>query len=218
MKYAKSAGSLAALFLFMAALSCSKTKSSTELEYMPDMARTPAVKAQQVRTDDSAYTSLRLPPAGTIPLDYDPYPYDRVDTVGPAMNLVNPLPTNMEVLETGRKYFNNYCIVCHGPTGDGKGYIVPRFPEPPSLLTEKIMNWEDGRIFHMITAGRGNMPAYAAQLQPMQRWAIVHYVRALIRAAHPTPQDLTYMKENNLELLFYKDRPDTVSQKLWPAK
>jgi len=196
LKYAKSAGSLAALFLFMATLSCSKTKSSTELEYMPDMARTPAVKAQQVRTDDSAYTSLRLPPAGTIPLDYDPYPYDRVDTVGPAKNLVNPLPLNMEVLETGRKYFNNYCIVCHGPTGD----------------------WEDGRIFHVITTGRGNMPAYAGQLDPIQRWAVVHYVRALIRAAHPTPQDLTYMKENNLELLFYKDRPDTVSQKLWPAK
>jgi len=34
------------------------------------------------------------------------------------------------------------------------------------------------------------MPSYASQILPEDRWAVVHYVRALQRAAHPLPQDL----------------------------
>src|SRR4030067_3769866 len=191
--------------------SCSKTKSTPELQYMPDMARGPSLKAQQVKADP-AYTSLRGPVAGTISLDYEPYPFATVDTVGPARQLFNPLPRSLQVLETGRKYYNTYCIVCHGYKGDGKGYIVPKFPAPPSLLTEKIRDWEDGRIYHIVTKGRGNMPSYAGQLEPEQRWAIAHYVRALYRAAHPTEEDLKMMQEQKLDILFYKDEPDTSSR------
>ena len=211
---------LSLLLLFSVAVitSCSKTKGKTELQYMPDMAKGPAVKAQQVSPADPLYTGLRAPVSGTISLDYDPYPFPTIDTVGPAKQLFNPLPRTMEVLQTGMKYYNTYCIVCHGYKGDGQGYIVPKFPAPPSLLTEKIRDWEDGRVFHMITKGRGNMPSYAGQLEPEQRWAIIHYVRALLRAAHPTPEDLNLLKQEKLEILFYQDQPDTSSRVLWPKK
>jgi len=202
----------------LALVSCSKTKSKPELQYMPDMAKGPSIKAQQVNATDPTYTSLRTPVAGTISQDYEPYPFATADTVGPAQQLFNPLLRTMPILQTGRKYFNTYCIVCHGYKGDGKGYIVPKFPAPPSLLTEKVSLWEDGRIFHLITKGRGNMPSYAGQLEPEQRWAIIHYVRALFRAAHPTSEDLQFLKEQKLDMLFYQDQPDTTSRVLWPTE
>jgi hypothetical protein len=34
------------------------------------------------------------------------------------------------------------------------------------------------------------MPSYASQIQAEDRWAAILYVRALQRAAHPTPEDL----------------------------
>jgi mono/diheme cytochrome c family protein len=61
---------------------------------------------------------------------------------------------------------------------------------PPSLLSEKVRAWPDSRIFHIITRGQNLMPSYASQILPEDRWAAVHYVRALQRAAHPTAADL----------------------------
>lgn len=204
------------MLLAVSICSCSKTKSKTEIEYMPDMVRTPAIHAQEIKLKDPNYRANRIPVPGTVPRDFEPYPYATVDTVSPALELVNPLPRTLSVLETGRKYYNNFCIVCHGAKGEGNGYIVPKFPAPPSLLTDKILNWEDGRIYHMITRGRGNMPGYYAQLDAYQRWAIVHYVRALLRAAYPTKQDLEDMKR--LKIDFSIDEPDTTTAALWPKK
>jgi mono/diheme cytochrome c family protein len=34
------------------------------------------------------------------------------------------------------------------------------------------------------------MPSYASQILPEDRWAVIHYVRVLQRAAHPTAADL----------------------------
>lgn len=202
----------------LATVSCSKTKDHTEIQYMPDMSKGPSLKAQQVNDLDPAFTAVRVPVKGTIPRDYDPYPFATADTVGPAMLLFNPLPRTKEVFLTGRKYFNNYCIVCHGPKGDGRGYITSKFPAPPSLLTERIRDFQDGRIFHLITRGRGNMPGYATQLKSAQRWAIVYYVRALYRAAYPNAEDLKILKDKKLELLFLEDDPDTSAASSWPKK
>jgi mono/diheme cytochrome c family protein len=33
------------------------------------------------------------------------------------------------------------------------------------------------------------MPAYAEQIEPEDRWKVVHYVRALQRARNPKPED-----------------------------
>ena len=196
--------------------SCSKTKSKPELLYTPNMTNSPALKAQEQDSKDLNYRANRIPVPGTVPRDYEPYPYATADTVGPARELINPLLPSVSILQTGQKYYNTFCIVCHGPKGDGNGYIVPKFPAPPSLLTEKIVQWEDGRIYHMITKGRGNMPSYAFQLESSQRWAIVHYLRVLYRAAHPQPQDLEEMQR--LKLDFTEDEPDTSTVSRWPKK
>jgi len=127
------------------------------------------------------------------------------------------LPRTREVLHVGQKYFNIYCVVCHGPKGDGIGYVVPKGMQmPPSYLTGQTMHWSDGRIFYLMTRGRGNMSSYAAQLTPEQRWAVVHYIRTLQRAGNPTAADLERFKTSGIG--FENDVPDTSLTGLWPKE
>jgi len=124
-------------------------------------------------------SSIRVPPEGTVPRGYEPYPYQQAEIDLAGTNLHNPLPLTAAVLERGQDRFETYCSVCHGHTGLGDGPVIPRMTQPPSLITGASTTWQDGKIFHMITMGRGAMLPYAAQLRPSDRWAIVHYVRAL---------------------------------------
>lgn len=201
--------------LALLALSGCKTKSYPILEYMPDMYRQASVRAQEQDPQAPNGVGMREPVKGTVPRGYEPYTLGFADSLE-ANALVNPLPATTEVLESGRKYYNTYCIVCHGARGDGLGFIVPKFTMPPPLFSDKLMAWPDGRIFHTITVGQGLMSSYASQIPPEQRWAIVHYVRALQRAAHPTETDLAAAKASLFSL--ESDLPDTARPELWPKK
>jgi mono/diheme cytochrome c family protein len=176
--------------------------------YMPDMVFQPSVKAQSEE-------GTRLPVKGTVPRDYVSYPYKDIggsmpipgspqakeaqasgkvfsssDAGYPGNALRNPLRPTMSVLKRGQYVFNTYCIVCHGPSGQGDGYIVPKFPRPPTLQSDKVRSWPDGNIYHVITVGQNMMPSYAVQIAPGDRWAVIHYVRALQRSQHPNAEDI----------------------------
>ena len=150
--------------------------------YMPDMVYSPAFKAQKEG-------AMRMPVEGTVPRDFMPYAYSK-DPEAAGRELKNPLKPTLLVLKRGQAVFNTYCIVCHGPAGEGNGFVVPKFPRPPSLQSDKVRTWPDGRIYHVITMGQNLMPSYASQVAPGDRWAVIHYVRALQRSEHPTPEDL----------------------------
>jgi mono/diheme cytochrome c family protein len=169
---------------------CSHRKEQPALEYMPNMAYSPAIKAQNEDPMRPGLSAMRPPVPGTVPRGFTPYRYALGDSLIAQSELVNPLPRTAEVLGRGQRVFMTYCVVCHGPKGDGQGYIVPKFPMPPSLLSVKVTGWSDGRIFHTVTLGQNLMPSYASQILPEDRWAVIHYVRALERAGHPLPQDL----------------------------
>lgn len=129
----------------------------------------------------------RDPVPGTIPMaSWMPYTIEGNDAASrerAARELTSP-PRSEASLAIGQKWFNVFCITCHGPQGDGDGLIVgPNlFPAPPSLHTPQARAFADGHIFHVITAGQNKMPSYADRLNPEQRWGVVHYVRALQRA------------------------------------
>jgi mono/diheme cytochrome c family protein len=186
-----------------------------QLEYMPDMYRQWSMQAQEFDSTTESGVAMRLPVKGTVPRGYEPYLYGFADTTQ-ADALMNPYEPTSEILETGRKYYMTYCVVCHGATGDGRGYIVPKFTQPPSLFSEKLKHWPDGRIYHTISIGQGLMPSYATQILPQQRWAIIHYVRALQRAASPTEEDLKLLPES--KLTFEGDLPDTGKVKIEGVK
>ncbi|MEN9722055.1 MAG: hypothetical protein RJB38_41 [Pseudomonadota bacterium] len=151
--------------------------------FMPDMYYSPALKAQEEG-------AMRTPVKGTVPRGFAPYQYAVENNEELGAKLVNPLPRTKANLLRGQKQFNTYCIVCHGAYGEGDGSVVPKMPRPPTLQSEKVQKWQDGRIFHVITAGQNVMPSYASQISQEDRWAIVHYLRALQRAKHPSEADL----------------------------
>jgi cytochrome c553 len=155
--------------------------------YAPDMHNAPSLKAQEEGT-------MRPLVKGTIPRDFRPYGYVSMDQ---AKTHLNPLPRNREVLKNGQNLFNVYCIVCHGKYGEGDGLVAamkdwprPLFSRPPTLQSEKIRDYKDGQIFHVITMGQNLMPSYAEKLNEDERWSIVHYIRALYRAKHPSNEDM----------------------------
>ncbi len=167
--------------LGLAALSACGQRSTPRFVYMPDMAYSPALKAQE--------PGVQPPVKGTIPTNYRGLaPSLTLEDAG--KTLKNPLERTATVMARGQNRFQTYCLVCHGPAGEGDGTIVPKFPRPPSLQSDKIRNYQDGNIFHVITHGQNLMPSYAAQITPEDRWAIIHYIRALQRSKHPSAADV----------------------------
>ncbi len=157
--------------------------------YMPDMVYSPALKAQQEG-------SMRMPVKGTVPRGFMPYQY-ATDPEAAGKNLKNPLKPTEAVLARGKHIYNISCSVCHGPQGEGDGHIIPKFPRPPSLQSDKVRSWPDGRIYHVMTQGQNLMPSYASQIDSGDRWAAIHYIRAIQRAKHPSADDLKFANQES---------------------
>ena len=159
-------------------------KSTPDYDYAPNMYEATSYKAQKEDKNSPDGAAARMPPDGTIPRGYEPYKYEVSENEKAGKELKNPLPPSKAVLERGQKIYMTFCVVCHGPKADGAGYIVPPYVKPPALISEKVSRWADGNIFHVITRGQNLMPSYASQIVIEDRWAIIHYVRVLQRAAN----------------------------------
>jgi mono/diheme cytochrome c family protein len=97
-----------------------------------------------------------------------------------------PVPVTKELVDRGQDRFNIYCIVCHGPVGNGDGMIVRRgFPKPPTYHDDRLRNAPVGHFFDVITNGWGKMNSYADKLSAADRWAVVAYIRALQVGQNP---------------------------------
>jgi len=93
---------------------------------------------------------------------------------GPSVPVI---PRNMDA--AGDTLYQNFCSVCHGPTGNADG-TVSRQMGAPSLLTPRARAYSDGYIYSIIRYGRGVMPRYGDKLVvPAERWAVVSHVRKL---------------------------------------
>jgi len=89
-------------------------------------------------------------------------------------------------LKRGKDRYDIYCAACHSLSGDGKGMVSRRAGAlgatglvAPSFHDDRLRHIPDGQLFATITNGVRNMPAYAHNIPVDDRWAIVHYVRAL---------------------------------------
>lgn len=162
---------------------CGPKGNKPNIEIIQDMMEQPALKAQDFHPYDREKSSMLVPPAGSWPKNVKPYMY-RGKPVEAGESLKNPLAgsTDVEVMQLGERNYKNFCLLCHGAGGAGDGQVAPKFIgiKPPSLLTDKIRNYPDGRIFHIITDGQGLMGTYIHQLPDEKgRWAVVNYVRKL---------------------------------------
>ena len=132
---------------------------------------------------------MRTPVEGTVARGFVPYPYaGKPEEAG--KYLVNSLLPTADVLARGKQKFLTYCSPCHGNFGQGDSRLRGQFPNPPTLHSDKIRNWPDGSIYHVITEGQNVMPSYASQIAREDRWAIVEYLRVLQRAQNAREADL----------------------------
>jgi mono/diheme cytochrome c family protein len=94
-------------------------------------------------------------------------------------------------LKRGEESYSVHCAICHGASGDGLG-IVSNYGVPGvANLTQESWfpaAYPDGRLFHTISNGKGNMGGYKHNITLRDRWAVVAYVRAL-QTARSAPYD-----------------------------
>lgn len=164
-----------------------------EFNYL-DMADQPKQKPQRGALFDGGPVGMLAPPAGTVALGETPYLLTQKE--GEAEGAVfpeNPFPHTPELVARGRFVFENVCITCHGPEAAGDGHLTAVFPKPPSLMTQRVRDWSDGRIFHIPMRGQGSMPSHSTQLEQWQIWQAIHYLRHLQSilpvAPPPAPAD-----------------------------
>jgi mono/diheme cytochrome c family protein len=171
------------LLLLSALTGCGASGGQRAYEYMPDMARDPAYKAFAPNTATRDGLTLQRPVAGTIARGYIPFHFgpgeDEAARAG--RELENPYHPTPQTLEEGKALFQTYCTVCHGEQGRGDGPLAGKIPPPPSYVSDRILAFPPGRIFHVMTMGTGKMPSYAAQLSADERWKIVTYVHSSLQ-------------------------------------
>ena len=172
----------ASLLLTVNFIGCSFDKSKPNIELIQDLMESPAIKAQEYDVHAPNGISARVPPAGTVPRGFEPYPYG--NDIEAAKSNKNPLSGDMseEVLMVGQKYYNTQCMVCHGMKGEGsaKATVAELMAlKPPPMISDKIKGWTDGQIYHVITAGQGVMGPYATHIPAKYRWQVVNYIRHL---------------------------------------
>ena len=134
-------------------------------------------------------SSMLVPVEGTVARGNLPYKFKGQPDKAAEL-LVNPLVPTEENLVLGKTKYNIYCSPCHGFLADGKSRLNDNFPEPPTLHSNKVRNWTDGRIYHVIMEGQNVMPSYSHQLSEKERWAVINYIRVLQRSFNAKESDL----------------------------
>lgn len=171
-------------------------------EFFADMDRQPKVKYQTTSEFFADGMSARMPVPGTIAITMPAretyfnsgkfnattwgkgFP-DKNDLTG------QPFQITRADLLRGKERYDIYCKVCHGTTGDGKGFTSQfGLSGIANLHDPKFITMDEGEIFHTITAGKGLMQPYGANITPEDRWKIIAYVRVLQRSQNVKAADV----------------------------
>lgn len=97
-----------------------------------------------------------------------------------------PFPVTPELINRGEERYRVFCIVCHGPNGNGDGMVARRgYQGVKSYHTDQLRGAPVGHFYDVITNGWGRMNGYAAQVPVYDRWAIVAYIKTLQAAQDP---------------------------------
>jgi mono/diheme cytochrome c family protein len=192
--------------------SCSGAKKEPNRIYMPDMTYSRAYESFPT-LDEKVFTNVESQAGGKIYYDRRPVSgtvkrgqmdvahLTLADTAG-GNALTNPYSVdtslkariNTEMPEATR-LFNIYCAICHGTDMKGQGPLVAsgKYSAAAANLTlDKFHSgpYPDGRVFHTISYGKGQMGGYASQLNNQQRWMLVNYIRTKQKPAIATKDSI----------------------------
>ncbi len=173
-------------------ISCSDTRRSPGVAYMPDMTYSRAYETYaptQERLKNSgaegeAHFTGR-PVEGTIARGELAHYRLLNDSAGylASAGVKNPLDlATVNMKEAERLYLVN-CGICHGAKLDGNGPLWkdgngPFTAAPKNLLGDDMKKMAEGTMFHSVTFGKGAMGSYASQLNTKQRWEVIAYIKS----------------------------------------
>ena len=188
-------------------IACSSDPLSPGVEYMPDMYRSPAIEEYvdygEIKDTISSKLANRLsamvPPEGTIPFSENrdkarfnfPYPYENTPEgyEQASAELENPIVFTEEIYLKGKEIYINFCVHCHGVKGLADGSITMKaggkYPNP--TIYKDIVGLTQGKMYHTLTYGKGNMGSHASQLTQEERWIVTHYVQTLRDEQYENP-------------------------------
>lgn len=188
--------------------------TSPPIQIFPDMDNQDKVKAQVPSTFFADGMGSRLPVAGTQPRGFNPggeavigdipeYEFGGLDIyhhtgrigdyygTGMPEELALDAESAAALIRRGSERFGIYCAVCHGASADGQG-IAGQYGVPgiANLQLDPFQSeaYPDGRLYDVITNGKGLMSGYGYNIPVRDRWAIVAYVRALQEAKKSSDQ------------------------------
>lgn len=182
-----------------------QTFTKPPVQVFPDMDNQDKVKAQSPNSFFSDQKGARLPVSGTQARGLNPsghrvvggipeyefggeISYYATGHVGDYFGTGMPEELNLDettaaaFIRSGKERYGIYCAVCHGQAGDGMG-ITSKYGVPGianfHLAPYSAESYPDGRMFEVITLGKGMMSGYGANIPLRDRWAIIAYIRTL---------------------------------------
>ncbi|GAB2783118.1 cytochrome c [Rhabdobacter roseus] len=181
----------------MAFTSCKRDTNNPGLEFAPNMYQSVGYEPyRQVENHpiNPMGLNMREPVAGTVArrnyatnfgngdstrVDLMIYNVPK-DSIGISeRTLTNPIPLTEQSLAEGKVLYVRYCQHCHGATGAGDGTVGGVYQGVPNYKGGAYQTMNSGHIFHVITHGKGRMWPHGSQLNPEERWKVVHYVHQL---------------------------------------
>jgi mono/diheme cytochrome c family protein len=203
-------GSAATVPVAMAVLARVSTSERTRIHIIPDMDSQEKFKAQRKNTFFADNRAMRADVAGTVAqgeLRADDHFYTGKVDGAFAKTFPSQVDISMHTMERGQERFGIYCTPCHGVDGSGQGMVHQRakallqgtWVQPTDLHTETLFYKPVGELFDNISRGIRNMPPYARQIDPADRWAIILYLRALQRSGAAKLDDVPENERGGLK-------------------
>ena len=94
-------------------------------------------------------------------------------------NIPNPYPTSEAGLARGHKLYQDFCLGCHGPVGDGMGPAQPYlYPPPLNFTILKDRGVSGGILYYQIMNGITGtaMPYFKRELESEKIWDVGNFV------------------------------------------
>lgn len=95
----------------------------------------------------------------------------------------NPYPANEAGLLRGKKVYQDFCIGCHGPVGDGEGRAKPYLNPPPlnfTILRKHLVEGKyiGGIFYYQVMNGvtGSAMPYFKKDLESEKIWDVSNYL------------------------------------------
>lgn len=162
--------------------SCTRGPEETGITVFDDMVNSPAYEAYSENELAPDGRTMMDPVKGTIARGKMPHEFTKSeeDAIRAGQVLQDPFSETSASLERGKYLYGAFCSSCHGLTGEGDGPVVSKkFPAPPAIRSRRVKEFSKGRIYHVITAGFGDMPGHEAQLTIRDRWFLSQYIKQM---------------------------------------